>query len=112
MKKLISNNVVVNNNNKNQLNLSVNNSDYIENPIIVDKVNNNINFIIEDDYTICTTDIHESCSKLSEEFQCIICLNILIDPVTCKCCNSSFCRICINKWINQINASNNNSLQK
>ncbi len=29
---------------------------------------------------------------------CIICQNILIHPITCKDCNTSYCKQCIERW--------------
>ena len=35
----------------------------------------------------------------SEEFQCIICSNLVYNPITCNKCQSFFCKKCIVKWL-------------
>lgn len=38
--------------------------------------------------------------NVEELIQCKICLGVLITPMDCKQCETSYCEYCINKWLN------------
>lgn len=40
-----------------------------------------------------------SCKALADEFACIICCNLLKDPVSCSICLASFCYDCVSRWV-------------
>ena len=46
---------------------------------------------------------YEFVDKVSEDYLCTICTNILTDPVLTDCCGQDFCEGCLKKWLKRRN---------
>ena len=58
-------------------------------------------YIIEENIITEQKQFYESIKDL---IQCLICKEIMIKPVRCKNCQSSFCRNCLENWVYQKNS--------
>ena len=41
----------------------------------------------------------ENYNKIKDSIICLICQNIIIEPLMCMICKNTFCKKCINQWI-------------
>lgn len=47
---------------------------------------------------ICTGEHFITISKIHDDFNCLICLNVVREPKECQKCDKLFCNDCISKW--------------
>ena len=38
-------------------------------------------------------------NQINDDFICLICLNVVLNPVHCGNCQALFCKTCVRKWI-------------